>query len=93
MAMVAITPLEVAVSWDVFGRQLRRLRIGDEDVPITNVELVRHEAQAYPAERGPRMVFAVRTADARLALVYERWTGRWTIDALEPAGQDLGEAA
>ncbi|HEX5466589.1 MAG TPA: hypothetical protein VFW92_07920 [Candidatus Limnocylindrales bacterium] len=83
MSMIPITPVAVGVRWDAFARRPRRLRIGGEDVAITRVDRVRHEAQAYPAKRGPRAVFAVRTPDARLSLVYERRTRRWTVEALD----------
>ncbi|MGH2466596.1 MAG: hypothetical protein ACRDGL_02545 [Candidatus Limnocylindrales bacterium] len=93
MAMLRITPVEVGVRWDAFAGRPRRLRIGGQDVPITGVERVRHEAQAYPADRGPRTLFAVRTADARLSLVYERRTRRWTVEALEPSLAGAAQAA
>lgn len=93
MAMIRITPVEVGVRWDAFAGRPRRVHIGGEDVPIVGVELVRHEDQAYPADRGPRTLFAVRTADARLSLVYGRRTRRWTVEALEPNPAAAEQAA
>ena len=83
MSMTRITPVEVRVRWDALSHLPRRLRIAGQDVPVTRIERVRREAQAYPADRGPRTVFSIRTPEARYSLVFEPQRRRWTVDGLE----------
>ena len=93
MSMMSITPVEVRVRWDALAHRPRRLRIAGEEILVTGVERVRHEAQAYPAEGGPRTVYSVRTPDARYALVFDARRRRWTVDALESGPDRVDRAA
>ena len=54
-------------------------------VPVIEIAHMRDELAAYPVESGPRRIFEVRTADARLRLAYEKRRRRWTLEGLEAA--------
>ncbi len=93
MSLVQITPLEVRVRADWLSGRPRRLRLAGEDVPIVSVEQVRDESSAYPAERGPRTTFKVRTPTNRLVLAFEHRRRRWLIEGLDPELPALAPAA
>jgi hypothetical protein len=84
MSLVNITPLEIRVRADWVSGRPRRLRLAGEDVPILDVEQVRDESSAYPAARGPRTTFKVRTPTNRLILAFEHRRRRWLIEGLDP---------
>jgi hypothetical protein len=44
---------------------------------------VRDESSAYPVVTGPRTLFEVETADARLKLSFRHRSRKWTMEALE----------
>jgi hypothetical protein len=73
----------VRVRTDWFEGRPREITWGAERLPITSVTLVRHETFAFPVAAGPRTVFEVETARARLALTFQHRTRRWTIDGLD----------
>ena len=93
MSLVQITPLEVRVRADWLSGRPRRLRLAGEDVPIVAVEEVRDESSAYPAERGPRTTFKVRTPTSRLVLSFEHRRRRWLIEGLDLEQPALAPAA
>lgn len=92
MAMVRITPVPVTVQWDARSGRPRRMRIGDDEVPVLDVRSVRDASRAYPAARGPYVSFEVVTPRSRLILTYERRLRRWLVEALDPNGA-VGRAA
>ncbi len=93
MSLVQITPLEVRVRTDWLSGRPRRMRLAGEDVPIVAVEQVRDESSAYPAARGPRTTFKVRTPTNRLVLSFEHRRRRWLIEGLDPEQPALAPAA
>ena len=85
MAIVRVTPTQVDVSCGLFDGRPRAVRVARERVPVIEIQQVRDELAAYPAERGPRRIFEVTTRDARLRLAYERRHRRWLLEGLEAA--------
>jgi hypothetical protein len=85
MAIVRVTRTQVDVSCGLFDGRPRHIRIANENVPVIEIAQVRDELRAYPVARGPRRIFDVRTADARLRLSYERRRRRWFLEGLEAA--------
>jgi hypothetical protein len=85
MAIVRVTPTQVDVSCGIFDGRPRSIRVAHERVPVIEIANVRDELAAYPADRGPRRIFEVRTPDARLRLAYERRGRRWLLEGLEAA--------
>ena len=85
MAIVRVTPTQVDVTTGLFDGRPRSIRVAKERVPVIEIAQVRDELAAYPVERGPRRIFEVRTADARLRLAYEKKRRRWTLEGLEAA--------
>ena len=83
MAMVPITPVQVAVRCDWFDGTPRIVRIADEEFRVVSVARVRREAAAYPRATGPRTLFEVDTPRSRLSLTFEHRARRWTVDALD----------
>jgi hypothetical protein len=83
MAMIRVQPVAVRVRTDWFDGTPREITWGAERLPIVALAAVRHETSAYDVEVGPRTVFEVETARARLALVFGHRTRRWTIDGLD----------
>src|SRR5512144_1794247 len=83
MAMIRVEPVEVHVRTGWFDGSPREITWGDERLPITRLTAVREEAAAYPVITGPRTLFEVETARARLALTYQHRSRRWTITALD----------
>ena len=85
MAIVRVTPTQVDVSCGLFDGRPRSIRVARERVPVIEIEHVRDELAAYPADRGPRRIFEVLTPDARLRLAYEKRRRRWLLEGLEAA--------
>lgn len=83
MAMVRVAPVTVRVRTDWFRGAPREIAWGDERLAVTRLVAVRDERAAYPAITGPRTLFEVETARARLALTYQHRSHRWTIDGME----------
>ena len=83
MAMVRISPVEVAVRCDWFDGSPQSVRIADEELPVVAIARVRDESAAYPAVTGPRTLFDVDTPLSRLSLTFEHRSRRWTVDALD----------
>ena len=83
MAMIRVEPVEVHVRTGWFDGAPREITWGDERLSVTRLTAVREEAAAYPVITGPRTLFEVETARARLALTYQHRSRRWTITALD----------
>ena len=85
MAMIRVEPVPVRVRTDWFDGRPREIHWGDDRLAVKALAAVRHEDSAYSIETGPRTVFEVETARARLTLSYRHRSRRWTIEALEDA--------
>ena len=90
MAMIRVQPVAVRVRTDWFDGRPREITWGDERLTITHLNAVRQETSAYPVITGPRTLFEVETAHARLSLSYQHRSRRWVITALD---EDLPIAA
>jgi hypothetical protein len=86
MAMIRVEPVEVRVRTDWFDGRPTEITWGDQRLPVTRLAAVRHEDSAYPLAIGPRTVFEVQTARAKLALSFQHRTRRWTIEGLDETG-------
>lgn len=84
MALVQIPPTEARVRWDRAANRPTEISWAGHHQLVTDLDAVRDERAAYPAGRGPRVTFLVRTADGgRAAVAYDG--RRWVLEALEPA--------
>ncbi|MDP8905031.1 MAG: hypothetical protein M3N29_06920 [Chloroflexota bacterium] len=83
--MVKQAPTEVRVQCGWADGRPRSVFVGDEHVPVIRIDQVRDELAAYPADRGPRRIFDVRTPGARLRLSFERRRRRWVLEGREAA--------
>lgn len=93
MAMVRITPTEVAVGCDPFSGRPRTVRMGSQMMPVARIERVRDETAAYPAALGPRTIFDVRTEANKLRLAFRHRSRRWVVEALDTEPEVLALAA
>jgi hypothetical protein len=85
VAIVRVEPRQVEVTCGLLDGRPRQVRIARERVPVLEISQVRDEFAAYPIDRGPRLIFDVRTPDARLRLAFERRRRRWLLEGLEAA--------
>jgi hypothetical protein len=83
MAIVRMQPVDVRVRTDWFDGTPREITWGEVRLPVTRLAAVRREDSAYRIEVGPRTVFEVDTLGARLALVFQHRTRRWTVDGVD----------
>jgi len=84
MALVKIPPVEARVRWDRAAGRPAAVSWGTHHVRVTQLDTVRDERAAYPAERGPRLTLVVRTEDGGRASV--AFDGRrWFLEAVEQA--------
>ncbi len=83
MAMVRVEPLEVRVRADWFDGRPREVTLHGRRLRVLEVLGVRDESAAFPVVTGPRTLFEVETADARLKLAYRHRSRRWTVEALD----------
>ena len=93
MAMVRITPTEVAVGCDPFTGRPRSVRMGADLQRVVRIERVRDESAAYPVAVGPRTLFDIRTPAARLRLAFEHRSRRWLIEGLDTEPEMLAAVA
>ena len=77
---------------DSTGRPIQ-VMVEDEPLAVDAIESVREEVAAYPVATGPRTLFVVRAAGARLRLVHEHRARRWTVDILRSDRPTLASAA
>jgi len=86
MALVKISPIEAQVRWDRHADRPSEVRWHGHQLRITQIDAVRDERSAYPAERGPRVTLVLRTEDGgRASLVFDGRRGRWFLEAVERA--------
>jgi hypothetical protein len=83
MAFIRVDPVEVQVRTNWFNGRPRQITWGREQLPITRLAVVREEAAAYPVITGPRTLFEVDTPRARLSLVFQHRSRRWTVTGLD----------
>jgi hypothetical protein len=88
MAMVRVEPLEVRVRADWFDGRPREVTLAGRRLRVLEVLGVRDESSAYPVVTGPRTLFEVETADARMTLAFRHRSRKWTVE-----GVDLATAA
>ncbi|GEM_PF-529816 len=93
MSMVDLHPMEISVSCDRMTGAPRTLRVGPDEVGVLAVERVRDESAAYPVLEGPRTVFVVRTARARIRLAFRHRERRWLMLGIDPLRTELPAAA
>ncbi len=93
MSMVDVHPMEVSVSCDRMTGRPRSVRVGPDEVGVLAVERIRDESAAYPAHEGPRTVFVVRTARARIRLAFRHRERRWLMEGIDPLRAELPAAA
>jgi hypothetical protein len=86
MALVHIPPVEAQVRWDRAADRPATVRWTGGDLHVTSLDAVRDERSAYPADRGPRVTFLLRTADGgRASVVFDGRRRRWFVEAVEQA--------
>jgi len=78
-------PIEAQVRWDARAVRPGSIRLGDQQLTVTGLDAVRDETAAYPAGRGPRVIFRLRTDAGRATLVFDGSRGRWFVEALDRA--------
>jgi hypothetical protein len=83
MAIVRMEPVNVRVRADWFDGTPREITWGRVRLPVTRLNAIRREDSAYRVEVGPRTVFEVETPGARLALVFQHRSRRWTVDGVD----------
>ena len=83
MAMVRVEPLEVRVRADWFDGRPREVTLDGRRLRVLEVLGVRDESSAFPVVTGPRTLFDVETADARMTLVFRHRSRRWTLEELD----------
>lgn len=86
MALVQIPPVEARVRWDRRADRPAEMRWSGRRVRVVQLDSVRDERSAYPAGRGPRVTYILRTEDGgRASLVFDGRRRRWFLDAVEVA--------
>lgn len=86
MALVQISPAEARVRWDRSADRPASVRWGGGTIRIVDLDAVRDERSAYPAHRGPRVTYVLRTAEGgRASLVFDGRRRRWFVEAIEQA--------
>ena len=83
MAMVRVEPVEVSVRADWFDGRPREVVLAGQRLPVLELMGVRNESAAFPVVVGPRTLFDVETAVARLRLAFRHRSRRWKIEAME----------
>lgn len=84
MALVHVRPVEAHVEWDRSTDRPRLVSWEQQRRRVIDVESIRDERAAFPAERGPRLTLVLRTEDGgRAAIAHDG--RRWILDALEAA--------
>ena len=86
MALVKISPIEAQVRWDRQADRPAEVRWPDHQLRVVELDAVRDERSAYPADRGPRVTFVLRTDDGgRASVVFDGRRRRWFLEGVEPA--------
>ena len=86
MALVQISPIEAHVRWDRHADRPSEVRWSGHSLRVSELDAVRDERSAYPAERGPRVTLTLRTTDGgRASVAFDGRRKRWYLEAVEPA--------
>lgn len=86
MALVQIPPVPARVRWDRSADRPAEVRWAGHHVRVIALDAVRDERAAYPAGRGPRVTFLLKTDDGgRASVVFDGGQGRWFLEAVERA--------
>ena len=83
MAMVRVEPVEVRVRADWFDGRPREVTLAGRRLRVLEVLGVRDESAAFPVTTGPRTLFEVETADARMTLVFRHRSRKWMLEELD----------
>lgn len=86
MALADIRPVTARVNWDRRTRRPTEVHGDGHHLRVVDLDGIRDERSAYPADRGPRVTFRFTTDDGRRAsLVYDGRRRSWFLEAVEPA--------
>jgi hypothetical protein len=85
MALVPIAPVEAHVRWDRRAARPAEVQWSGRHLQVVGLAAVRDERAAYPAGRGPRITYLLRTDGGQASLVFDGRTRRWFLEALEAA--------
>ena len=84
MALVQIPPVEAHVRWDRGADRPAEVSWDGRNHRVIDLDTVRDERAAYPAQRGPRLTLVLRTDDGgRASIAFDG--RRWYLEAVEPA--------
>jgi hypothetical protein len=84
VALIRIPPAEARVRWDRRADRPASVRWSGTTLRVIDLDAVRDERSAYPADRGPRVTYLLRTAGGgRASLVFDG--RRWFVEAIERA--------
>jgi len=84
MALVQIPPVEAHVRWDRAADRPAEVSWDGQHRRVVDLDTVRDERAAYPAQRGPRLTLVLRTDDGgRASIAFDG--RRWYLEAVEPA--------
>jgi hypothetical protein len=84
MALVQIPPTEARVRWDRNADRPVEVSWDGQHRRVVDLDTVRDERAAYPAQRGPRLTLVLRTDDGgRASIAFDG--RRWYLEAVEPA--------
>ncbi|MGH2444522.1 MAG: hypothetical protein ACRDGD_00555 [Candidatus Limnocylindria bacterium] len=86
MALTTTSPIEAHVRWDRRADRPADVRWDGHHLRVIGLTSVRDERSAYPADRGPRVTFLLKTADGGSASVaFDGRRRRWFLEAVEQA--------
>jgi hypothetical protein len=83
MAMVRVEPVEVRVRADWFDGRPREITLDGRRLRVLEVLGVRNESAAFPVVTGPRTLFEVETAGARMKLAFRHRSRKWTLEQVD----------
>jgi hypothetical protein len=84
VALIRIPPTEARVRWDRLAGRPSSVRWSGTTLQVVDLDAIRDERSAYPADRGPRITYLLRTAGGgRASLVFDG--ERWFVEAIERA--------
>lgn len=77
-------PVEARVRWDRSTDRPAEVSWNNHHLRVVGLDTVRDERAAFPAERGPRVTFVLRTDDGgRASIAFDG--RRWYLEAVERA--------